>query len=234
MTCCAPIGVPPDVKGLGHPEAALEEIRLASRDLGDGTRQTDLSVPGVKCAACIAAVERTLAKLPGVEAARVNLSTKRVAVSWRTADGTAARLGRRPARHRLRGPPVRAGAGCEGSRTGAPRPGAGGGGLLRDEHHAPVGVGLVRGRRRHAPGLPPHLGPSRAAGPRLLRHGSSMPRPGRRCAMAAPTWTCRSPSACRSPSPSASTTRSTTRRMRTSTRRPPCCSSCSSAARSTT
>ncbi len=85
MTCCAPIGVPPD--GLSHPEATLEEIRLASRDLGDGTHQSDLSVPGVKCAACIAAVERTLAKLPGVEAARVNLSTKRVAVRWNTADG---------------------------------------------------------------------------------------------------------------------------------------------------
>lgn len=85
MTCCAPIGVPPD--GLSRPEAALEEIRLASRDLGDGRRQSDLSVPGVKCAACIAAVERTLAKLPGVEIARVNLSTKRVAVRWNTADG---------------------------------------------------------------------------------------------------------------------------------------------------
>lgn len=85
MTCCAPIDLPPD--GLSHPEAALEEIRLASRDLGDGTRQTDLSVPGVKCAVCIAVVERTLAKLPGVEAARVNLSTKRVAVRWNTPEG---------------------------------------------------------------------------------------------------------------------------------------------------
>jgi P-type Cu2+ transporter len=85
MTCCAPIGLPPD--GLSHPEAALEEIRLASRDLGDGTRQSDLSVPGVKCAACIAAVERTLTRLPGVEAARVNLSTKRVTVRWNTTEG---------------------------------------------------------------------------------------------------------------------------------------------------
>jgi Cu2+-exporting ATPase len=84
MSCCGPIGVPP---GLSRPEATLEEIRLASRDLGDGTRQTDLSVPGVKCAACIAAVERTLAKLPGVETARVNLSTKRVAVRWRSTEG---------------------------------------------------------------------------------------------------------------------------------------------------
>ncbi|WP_445500724.1 heavy metal translocating P-type ATPase [Microvirga sp. G4-2] len=88
MTCCAPIAVPSDVQSLGHPEAALEEIRLASRDLGNGTRQTDLSVPGVHCAACIAAIERTLRKLPGIEAARVNLSMRRVAVTWRTADGT--------------------------------------------------------------------------------------------------------------------------------------------------
>ncbi|WP_262273033.1 heavy metal translocating P-type ATPase [Microvirga yunnanensis] len=87
MTCCAPVDVQ---AALGEPKLSgilRDEIRLASRDLGDGTRQTDLSVPGVKCAACIAAVERTLAKLPGVEAARVNLSTKRVAVRWNTADG---------------------------------------------------------------------------------------------------------------------------------------------------
>lgn len=87
MTCCAPIGGPPAFNGLRQPEAALEEVQLASRVLGDGTRQSDLSVLGVKCAACIATVERTLAKLPGVEAARVNLSTKRVAVRWNTADG---------------------------------------------------------------------------------------------------------------------------------------------------
>ena len=80
-----------------------------------------------------------------------------------------ARLDRRPARHRLRGPPVRAGAGREGPGTGAPRQGARGGGLLRDEHHDPVGVGLVGGRRRLPAGLPPHLRAARPPGPPLFR-----------------------------------------------------------------
>lgn len=88
MTCCAPIDAQTAFGNTGHPSSPLDELRLASRDLGDGTRQSDLSVPGVHCAACIAAVERTLSRLPGVEAARVNLSMKRVAVTWRTNDGT--------------------------------------------------------------------------------------------------------------------------------------------------
>ncbi|TGV68633.1 heavy-metal-associated domain-containing protein, partial [Mesorhizobium sp. M00.F.Ca.ET.158.01.1.1] len=62
---------------------------FASRDLGDGTRQTDLSVPGMHCGACIAAVEKKLSALDGVANARVNLSTRRVAVRWRPVDGAA-------------------------------------------------------------------------------------------------------------------------------------------------
>ncbi|WP_239468459.1 heavy metal translocating P-type ATPase [Microvirga arvi] len=88
MTCCSPTDVQNLVRDTRQPDTLLEEIRLASRELAGGTRQTDLSVPGVRCAACIASVERTLAKLPGVEAARVNLSMKRVAVTWRTSEGT--------------------------------------------------------------------------------------------------------------------------------------------------
>lgn len=62
---------------------AAEEIRLASRDLGEGLFQADLSVPGVHCAGCIRKVESGLVRFPGVDHARVNLSTKRVSVTWR-------------------------------------------------------------------------------------------------------------------------------------------------------
>ncbi|MBB6355856.1 heavy metal translocating P-type ATPase [Aminobacter aganoensis] len=61
-----------------------EEIRLASRDLGDGLTQTDLSVPQAHCGACIAGIEGALAELPEVAFARVNLTAKRVSVKWRT------------------------------------------------------------------------------------------------------------------------------------------------------
>ena len=82
MSCCAP-GVEASLQA--EASSPAEELRLASRDLGDGTFQTDLSVPGVHCAACIAAVERSLMALPGVEHARVNLSMKRASVKWRAA-----------------------------------------------------------------------------------------------------------------------------------------------------
>lgn len=79
MSCCAPGVEAAASSAISSPE----EIRLASRDLGDGLRQTDLSVPAMHCAACIQAVERRLGRLPGVEHARVNLSTKRASVKWR-------------------------------------------------------------------------------------------------------------------------------------------------------
>jgi len=80
VSCCAP---PLPLDGAPDPSAARQEIRLASRDLGNGLRQSDLSVPGLHCAACIRAVETGLARLPGVAQVRVNLSTRRVAVQWR-------------------------------------------------------------------------------------------------------------------------------------------------------
>lgn len=80
MSCCAP-GVEAGGSIGGAP--SRQEVLLGSRDLGEGLRQTDLSVPGMHCGACIRAIEKGLGKLPGVEQARVNLSTRRVAVKWR-------------------------------------------------------------------------------------------------------------------------------------------------------
>jgi len=80
MSCCAP---PVDPYGEFDGSAARQEIRLASRDLGEGLRQSDFAVPGVHCAACIRAVETGLMRVAGVEHVRVNLSTRRVAVQWR-------------------------------------------------------------------------------------------------------------------------------------------------------
>lgn len=62
-----------------HPE----ELLLASRVLGDGQRQLDLSVPSVHCGLCIQTVETALKALPEVTYARVNLSARRVCVRWR-------------------------------------------------------------------------------------------------------------------------------------------------------
>ncbi|MGE0652497.1 MAG: heavy metal translocating P-type ATPase, partial [Alphaproteobacteria bacterium] len=72
----------------GEPERLHEfsraEILHASRVVGDNMRRTDLSVPTIHCGDCLRKIERVLGVLDGVESARVNLSTKRVSVLWRT------------------------------------------------------------------------------------------------------------------------------------------------------
>ncbi|TIP57980.1 MAG: cadmium-translocating P-type ATPase [Mesorhizobium sp.] len=84
MSCCAPgAEMALDLDGATSSLPSSQEIRLASRSLGDDLRQTDLSVPTVHCAACIQAIETALGKLDRVERARVNLSTTRVSVQWR-------------------------------------------------------------------------------------------------------------------------------------------------------
>ena len=80
MSCCAP-GAEIALENAAFDPA--EELRLASRSLGEGLWQAEVSVPGIHCGGCIAKIEKALGKLPNVEHARVNLSTKRVAVCWR-------------------------------------------------------------------------------------------------------------------------------------------------------
>src|SRR5690606_18328238 len=81
MSCCTTTTTQPDPAP--RRAALAAELRLASRMVGDGLQQTELSVPGMHCGACMQKIESTLGELPGVEAARVNLSTRRVSVRWR-------------------------------------------------------------------------------------------------------------------------------------------------------
>ncbi len=81
MSCCAPSF--DDGLLLGGKADDRHEVLLASRDLGGGVRQVDLSVPGAHCAACIAGIEEALRRLDEVLDARVNLTAKRVRVKWR-------------------------------------------------------------------------------------------------------------------------------------------------------
>lgn len=88
MSCCAP-GTEGalDVASPAGVLPSAEELMLSARDLGGGLRQTDLSVPGVHCGACIVTIEEALSALPGIENARVNLTSKRVTVRWREGGG---------------------------------------------------------------------------------------------------------------------------------------------------
>lgn len=49
----------------------------------DGSTRAAFAVEGVRCAACMGAIERGLASLPGVAAARLNFSDRRLSVTWR-------------------------------------------------------------------------------------------------------------------------------------------------------
>ncbi|MGT2443308.1 cation-translocating P-type ATPase [Ensifer adhaerens] len=84
MSCCAPgteMALEIDRAGQGLP--TTEELWLMSRSLGGGLRQTDLSVPGVHCGACITTLEGALKTRPEVDRARVNLSSRRVSIIWK-------------------------------------------------------------------------------------------------------------------------------------------------------
>lgn len=86
MTCCAP-GVESAVEMVTAPEADDETLLAATHELKDGTRQLELAVPDVNCAACITNIESALNKLDMVENARVNFTTKRVRIAFTPGKG---------------------------------------------------------------------------------------------------------------------------------------------------
>lgn len=92
MTCCVPgehAIVDADATGI---EADGNALLALSRRLGDGTRQLEFAVPDAHCASCIRSIETGLAALPMVRAARVNLSRRRVRVTFDPDLGSAADL----------------------------------------------------------------------------------------------------------------------------------------------
>lgn len=59
----------------------------------DGTAALTLLVDGIHCAGCVNRIERTLTQIPGVLAARVNLTTKRLSLRWRESAIDARQIG---------------------------------------------------------------------------------------------------------------------------------------------
>jgi P-type Cu+ transporter len=55
---------------------------IDSAGFGLETEQALLTVQNISCAACVGRIEKSLAKMPGIEQANVNLATSQVKVSW--------------------------------------------------------------------------------------------------------------------------------------------------------
>ncbi len=62
------------------------------RDGGTGVGAIHLMVEGLHCAACVWLIEAVLARQAGVVSARVNMTTRRLTLTWRTAETDADRL----------------------------------------------------------------------------------------------------------------------------------------------
>ncbi len=65
---------------------ARAEVLAARRPDGQGRSRLLLSVPGIRCGSCVAAIERTLSSRADVASARANLTLKRVSVVLESAD----------------------------------------------------------------------------------------------------------------------------------------------------
>ena len=60
----------------------LDDLSGFVTTLSGGARHMDLAVEGMRCAGCMAKVEREMGKLDGVTKARVNFASRRLALEW--------------------------------------------------------------------------------------------------------------------------------------------------------
>jgi Cu2+-exporting ATPase len=66
------------------PELQLYDNADPRFALDEQSRETTLSVEGIRCAACVWLIESRLARLPGVDSAQLNVATERLYVRWRS------------------------------------------------------------------------------------------------------------------------------------------------------
>jgi Cu2+-exporting ATPase len=67
-------------------------LRHAIRDAGDGLRETLLLIDGLRCAGCVATIERALGAVPGIVDVQVNAASRRARIAWRDAQLSLPRL----------------------------------------------------------------------------------------------------------------------------------------------
>jgi Cu2+-exporting ATPase len=76
-------GLTQPVSALQVPEGGVErDFRAFVETIEDGRNRLDLLVEGVHCGGCVRSIEGALTKLPQVTSARVNLSSRRLNVTW--------------------------------------------------------------------------------------------------------------------------------------------------------
>ncbi|MEF2553540.1 heavy metal translocating P-type ATPase [Aurantimonas sp. A2-1-M11] len=88
MSCCGTaFTLPSDARDFAAPlDPKAEELRHAGRQAPDGTVTYVLSVPSIRCGACLSAIESGLQPLPGIVSVRVNLTLRRVTIVMASAE----------------------------------------------------------------------------------------------------------------------------------------------------
>lgn len=71
---------------------AIRDLSMFVRTGTDGADAMDLAVGGIKCAVCMATIEKGLSHEPGVVSARVNLASKRLTVEWKRGQNSPERI----------------------------------------------------------------------------------------------------------------------------------------------